>query len=194
MLEEIVEFFIFEWQNIIKSIIGVAIVVGIVLVVGLNFWGWFVAYDHSIQPTTTPIGVPVITPIPQGTGGRPVATPITGQGTSSAENTISVDLPVLQENKQFPVVFTRTNSDAPGVYYATLNQGGGDYDGAYIDVPAWEKGGGRVIVQSEFPPIKYYTIYTIKGTSQQAVYDRIHNIIYSMTPNPDILNTNTSYI
>jgi hypothetical protein len=169
-----------------KELFQIAVIVVVAVMVGGYLWGQLVAYDKSLHPTPTVNPAAFITPSVQ--PGTPTVTLIP---MSSNTQTITSDLPDLRRNKQYPVTFTRnTNTDPKGAYFATLNFNGpaGDFPSVYLNVQEWRAGGGRIIKISDWPTLGlYYTVYTYKGTSQQLLYDRHLNVIYSMVDNPTIL-------
>jgi hypothetical protein len=186
MIGELVEFFIFEWANVLKSIIGVCIVVGLILVVGINGWNAFVSYDHSIQPH-------VVTPVPIqiNQNGQPIVTIAPTSQPTDQTQIITVDCAALKPNYQYPAQFSRdVNTDPIGAYFADLNFGNGMFPGVYIVPSQWEKSGGRIVVVSQMPTTSiYYTVFTNTGSSSQVIYDREKNIIYSMVQNPMVDGT-----
>jgi hypothetical protein len=179
MLDNAVEFLV----SCSKELFQIGIIVLVAVMIGGWGWGQLVAYDNSLHPTATPkpagamipAGVPTVTLIPK---------------TTVSTQTITSDLPELARNKQYPVTFTRQSTDPKGAYFATLNFNTplGDFPGVYLNVQEWRAGGGRIIKISDYPTVGlYYNVYTYKGTSQQVLYDKHLNVVYSMVDNPAIL-------
>jgi hypothetical protein len=99
-----------------------------------------------------------------------------------------VDDPDLENNQVFPVQFTNNPATDPaGAYFANLNDGNGPYPAVYVVSSVWQSAGGRIVVTNTLPVSGfYYTVYTHQGTSSQVIYDKEHNIVYSMVADPQI--------
>jgi hypothetical protein len=169
------------WRDILKTMFQIAV---FCLVVSMG-WGWLVGYsmDHAASSQHVP------TPVP----GVPTAELIIGATIQPVEEyeTITIDQPVLNRNVEYPVHFKRSPlRDPVGAYYATLDfRTGTTFQAVYIVPDTWKRGGGRIVITNEMPVSAfYYTVITYKGTSQQVIYDRQKNIVYSMVENPDILS------
>jgi hypothetical protein len=180
MLDGAVEFI----EACFKELVMIAGIVLIGVMIGGYAWGQLVDYSQSHhQPTVNPVVFPSIAP------GQPTATLITN---ANNKELITSDIPELSRNKQYPTTFSRTNSDPAGAYFTTLNFGGpaGDFPAVYLNVKNWKAGGGRIMKVDDWPTLGlYYTVYTTKGSSQQLLYDKHLNIVYSMVDDPVLLRT-----
>jgi len=169
----IVDLIIFEHKAIIKSIFWCAVFVAVPLLLWSAAITWSANYEAAHHQLAIPIAPNGI--VPSATAAAPVVQAIT------------IDNPALKRNMQFPAVFTRDpDKDPVGAYYADLNFGTGPFPGVYL-TDVWQKAGGRIVVIKDWPNIIYYSVFTYKGTSNQVIYDRQHNIVYSIVENPEIM-------
>ncbi len=172
----LVDLIVFEHKAIIKSIFWAAVIIAVPLLL----WSVAITWSQNYEASRHPVAIVSVMPgvvNPSATAVAPMVQALT------------IDNPALKRNHQFPTVFIRDiNKDPVGAFFADLNFGTGPFPGVYINTDIWEKAGGRIVATNKMPINSlYYTVFTYKGTSQQVIYDRQHNIVYSMEENPDIM-------
>jgi hypothetical protein len=173
------DFLVLEYRNIIKSLVWIFIPLALIMCLWSGAVTLSMNYAESIdQQAPAPIinMNATLTPTPAAP-----AAPV---------DVITVDSDALKRNVQYPTQFTRTEKDPTGAYYnMSLNFGTGPFPGVYIVYDKWAKAGGRIVHVNAMPTSAfYYTVFTNKGTSNQVIYDRQKNVVYSMVKDPEIFS------
>lgn len=184
----ITDFIIIHYKSLSKEAFWIMIYAAILIMIPAFFcnglYNWSIDYHHQYQIAHGQIPAPTIAAAAGATvqaGPTPTPTPM---------EVLTVDVDALKRNVQYPATFSRDpDKDPAGAYYnMALNVGLGPYPGVYIVPDVWKKAGGRVVQTNAMPTSAfYYTVYTHGGSSSSVIYDRVHNIVYTIEKDPAIM-------